>query len=462
MLYAHPNTAAHRALALIFFYAALVTCPVFAQLNLVPNPGFDSLSFCPTSEAQIKLAYPWQNGVLTPDLYNECSTHPSLQTPNPQGCNYLPPKNGGGYIGMYVYFSRELAETTLLQPLERGKQYYARFFVAPDENCNSGWEQSFTDAIALGIRVSQKTNSNYKLVAETSGTIINDTSKWTKVSGCFWAEGKEDNLRIGNFKTDAETLVEPPNDPFGFNYMFVDDLFLGTFDPFPDTVVMCPGQPLRLDATFLEAKYLWSTGDTSALLIASDTGRYVVHAVLDGCDFREEVVVVSAPPTQHTALADTSLCDAESIVLTAPLVGSYRWSDGSSGPRKVVSTPGAYRLTVTNSCGEFYFSQQVEAETCRCQVFVPNVFSPNDDGSNDALTTSIGCKYAFEVEQFAIYDRWGSLVFASKKHPVEAWNGYIGQRAAPPGVYTWCLTYKLLRNNTTRKITEYGDLTLLR
>lgn len=448
----------HRFLALIFLTSTLL----MAQKNLVPNPGFDSLSFCPTSESQIALAYPWRNGVFTPDLYHECSTSPNFQTPNPQGCNYLPPKNGGGYIGMYVYFSHELAETRLLEPLERGKQYYARFFVAPDENCNSGWEESFTDAIALGIRVSQNPNSNYNLVAETSGTIINDTSKWTKVSGCFWAVGNEDNLRIGNFKTDVETLIEPPNDPFGFNYMFVDDLFIGTFDPFPDTVLLCTGVPTKLDATFLEAEYQWNTGETEATLTVSDTGYYTVRATLEGCIFEDVVTVIRVPLSHSIPLDTADLCDNESLLLTAPLLGRYQWSNGSTAAQTVVKNSGQYDLTVTNECGEFLFSQNVEAADCRCRVFVPNAFSPNDDGDNDRVEVSIGCEYPFEIERFDIYDRWGSLVFSTKSSPPAAWDGQARGKKASPDVYTWLLTYDLLRNGTARRITEHGDLTLLR
>lgn len=450
----------HRFLTLYFLTSTLL----IAQKNLVPNPGFDSLKFCPTNYGQVTLAAPWQNGQGTPDIFHECSSASDYRVPNPFSCQNLPAQNGQGYAGITVYGTREFVETNLTEPLEGGKQYYVRFFVAADEDCLGG-PRSASDAIALLLkRTNNPAIDNFETIVENSGTIIKDTMQWVKISGCYFARGTEGILRIGNPKLDHESNYETnqPNYPYPENYMFVDDVFIGTFDPFPDTVLLCAGVPTKLDAMFLEAEYQWNTGATEAVLLASDTGRYVVQATLEGCVFRDVVTVASVPSAHSVMLDDADLCDNESLLLTAPLLGRYQWSNGSTAAQTIVKNPGQYDLTVTNECGEFLFSQKVEAADCRCRVYVPNVFSPNDDGSNDSLEVSIGCEYPFEVKRFDIYDRWGSLVFSTKSSPPVAWDGEaIGQKASP-GVYTWYLTYDLLRNGTARKITEYGDLTLLR
>jgi gliding motility-associated-like protein len=437
---------------------------VFSQKNLVPNGGFDSLEICPGNFGQIVLAEPWKNAQGTPDLFHECSSAPDYQVPFPFLCQNLPAQNGEGYAGIAVYGTREFIETNLLEPLTGGKPYYVRFFVAADKECQGGLPQSFSDAIALQLKRANDPTGNFETILENSGTLIKETVNWVKISDCYYARGSERELHIGNPKTDAESLYETdqPDYPYPENYMFVDDVFIGTFDPFPDTLLLCEGVPTVLDATFLESEYQWNTGATEAVLITSDTGRFVVQAVIDGCIFRDTVQVISLPPTPSTTLNDTTLCDGESLVLTAPIPGEYLWSNGSTAPQIVVKNPGEYSVTVTNECGEFHFSQKVVAENCRCRVFVPNIFSPNDDGFNDFLEISIGCEHEFTVERFEIFDRWGGQVFASKNYPLAAWDGTWNGKKAMPGVYVWRLTYSLNRNASVRKFTEQGDVTLLR
>jgi len=441
----------------------LVGKPVFAQKNLVPNGGFDILELCPNNFGQIVLAAPWQKDQGTPDLFHECSLAPDYRVPQPFLCQNLPAHNGQGYAGITVFGTREFLTTSLSEPLQGGKPYYVRFFVAADKDCKGG-PKSFSDAIALTLKRANSPTANFETIVENSGPVIKDTMSWVKISGCYYAKGSESGLRIGNPKSDQQSNYETdqPDYPYPENYMFVDDVFIGTFDPFPDTVLLCEGVPTTLDATFLESEYQWNTGATEAILITSDTGRFMVQATIDGCVFRDIVQVISLPPTSSTTLNDTTLCENESLLLTAPLPGEYLWSDGSTAVQTLVKNPGEYTVTVTNVCGEFYFSQKVDAENCRCRVFVPNIFSPNDDGYNDFLEISIGCEHVFEVEQFEIFDRWGSRVFSSKGYPPTDWDGKIKGKKATPGVYVWHLTYSLNRNGTTRKIIEQGNVTLLR
>ena len=461
----HPLLKSDTTAAAVSFLCALllVAKPVFSQKNLVPNGGFDILELCPNNFGQIVLAEPWQKDQGTPDLFHECSLAPDYRVPHPFLCQNLPAHNGQGYAGITVYGTREFLTTSLSEPLQGGKPYYVRFFVAADEDCKGG-PQSFSDAIALMLKRANSPTANFETIAENSGQVIKDTTSWVKISGCYYAKGSERELRIGNPKSDQQSNYETdqPDYPYPENYMFVDDVFIGTFDPFPDTVLRCEGMPTTLDATFLESEYQWNMGATEAILVTSDTGRYVVQATIDGCVFRDTVQVVSLPPTNSTTLNDTTLCDNESLVLNAPLPGDYLWSNGSTAPQIVVKNPGEYSVTVTNECGAFYFSQKVEAENCRCRVFVPNIFSPNDDGYNDALEISIGCEHDFTVEQFEIFDRWGGQVFSSKNYPLATWDGTIKGKKAAPGVYVWHLTYSLKRNGTARKIMEQGDVTLLR
>ena len=78
-------------------------------------------------------------------------------------------------------------------------------------------------------------------------------------------------------------------------------------------------------------------------------------------------------------------------------------------------------------------------EDCR-SVFVPNAFSPNNDGVNDAfyaLSESFTC---WERWQLQVYNRWGDLIWQSND-PDEYWYGQVqnGNHFVSDGVYVWVL-----------------------
>jgi gliding motility-associated-like protein len=71
-------------------------------------------------------------------------------------------------------------------------------------------------------------------------------------------------------------------------------------------------------------------------------------------------------------------------------------------------------------------------------VYVPNVFSPNDDGVNDFFTVYGGGEVS-EVT-LEIYSRWGELIFrrigAANDDP-GGWDGTFKGEAVSPGVFVW-------------------------
>ena len=76
-----------------------------------------------------------------------------------------------------------------------------------------------------------------------------------------------------------------------------------------------------------------------------------------------------------------------------------------------------------------------------CPITVPNVFTPNGDGSNDIFQVN-GLP---EVFQLTIYDCWGMNVFETTDGAV-MWNGHYlneGTRM-PEGVYYYVLTAESL------------------
>jgi gliding motility-associated-like protein len=98
----------------------------------------------------------------------------------------------------------------------------------------------------------------------------------------------------------------------------------------------------------------------------------------------------------------------------------------------------------------------------RAKFFIPNIFSPNGDGTNDELTvlTHPGVE---RVLKFSIFDRWGEVVY----HQVDfdgsdratSWDGRAEGKEVNPGVFVYLLELKLI---TGRSEIFTGTLTLIK
>ncbi len=461
-----------------FLVALLFLVALAFGQNLIPNPGFDDLTDCPNEHGQISLAHPWvtaTNG--TPDVYNECSSTERISVPNAGISNdsYQVQISGGGYAGIFVFenFSypgiSEYIETPLTIELQTNVQYYIRFYASPDITLtDNNW--IFTDAIGLALsdtfyyeELVPHLSSSLEPVVENIGKVITDTIGWTEVNGCYKAKGGEKYAIIGNFRSESETTVVAAN-PAIYNhvsYFYIEDVLIKAFDPLPDTLLLCDGQPEILNAAFLDAAYLWNTGDTDSILLAQNSGVYTVEAFMEKCVLTDTVVVLDTRDTNGFQ-ADTTICSDEPITITAPLPGSYYWSDGSRAREIQVSSSGIYSVTISNECGQFSFSTQVEAMDCECNVFVPNAISPNGDGINDALQVYFGCDYEYRILRFAVFDRWGGQMYTSGEGETPVWDGTAHGKPLPKGTYVWYLEYETLRNGLPEKNLEKGEVSLIR
>jgi gliding motility-associated-like protein len=88
--------------------------------------------------------------------------------------------------------------------------------------------------------------------------------------------------------------------------------------------------------------------------------------------------------------------------------------------------------------------------------FLPNAFSPNGDGRNDLFFPfSVNMK---EIRYFRIFNRWGELVFETKKFG-EGWDGmYKGQKQSTDS-YFWTIEGVSEEGKT---INKYGNVLLVK
>lgn len=107
--------------------------------------------------------------------------------------------------------------------------------------------------------------------------------------------------------------------------------------------------------------------------------------------------------------------------------------------------PGTYQVELTSidsSCSKFFTSlQTINIGNGRINVFMPNLFTPNDDGQNDVLKL-IGEFAEDDFSEFTLkmYNRWGSELWSSATTE-GSWDGTFENADVPQGVYYYVIQY---------------------
>jgi len=98
----------------------------------------------------------------------------------------------------------------------------------------------------------------------------------------------------------------------------------------------------------------------------------------------------------------------------------------------------------------------------RRDVYIPNGFSPNNDGVNDILMIYAG-EGVERILEFDIYSRWGESVFYVSNFlpndPLYGWNGFFRNQPAPLDVYVYYA--RVLYKDGKEKLLK-GDILLAR
>jgi len=214
------------------------------------------------------------------------------------------------------------------------------------------------------------------------------------------------------------------------------------------------------------------SGETIAIG-AGSTRQLQVTDLINGCTFNEQVTVPSFPNvTASFSLNPNSICipfsqagSVNVIDLSQNAVsGVWNFGNGnifpySSGQSITQIYPGSgnYLITldVANAAG---CADSTEVELCilpENPVFIPDIFSPNDDGNNDMLFVR---GFGLSKIDFRIYNRWGEEVF-STNDPAKGWDGQ--QRGQPSSSGSYFYTFKAIAGDGI-SLNITGEIALIR
>ncbi|MEO5907541.1 MAG: hypothetical protein ABIQ11_12495, partial [Saprospiraceae bacterium] len=336
----------------------------FAQ-NLVPNPGFETYTTCPVNinMGQPLESTPWvvpTGG--TSDYFNACHMGGIVGVPN-NIFGVQPAHTGNAYAGGLFHYAswqdyREYLQIQLTEPMLPNTRYQVNFWYSLS---------SFSCPIdKLGVHISNDQVTDYSIYTDLSVTPqleLNEGlitgNEWQLFSECYFATGGEQWLTIGNFYSDAESMLGagcPGMLGTVIAYFYYDDFYIEHGQTFaidlgPDQL-LCDTEILTYDFDPSLGSYLWQDNTTSPEYEISTSGLYSV-TLTTSCGVVEDDIQVDVmnAPEPFDLGPDVTLCDLDQVNFNFdPASGDFLWQDGSMDPTYTIDQEGTYSLTISNEC----------------------------------------------------------------------------------------------------------------
>jgi gliding motility-associated-like protein len=229
----------------------------------------------------------------------------------------------------------------------------------------------------------------------------------------------------------------------------------------------------KSDTSLSNVSFLWDFGDGSTSAATNpdhyynSAGFYSIKLVVSaglGCTDSVTKTVQVLTNSLADFSFDTVDCSGK-VNFTNLSTGAtdFLWDFGDGktsidvNPLHTYDLKGIYPVTLVSSRKKGCFDtikKGVEVTSSENRMFVPNVFSPNNDLNNDVFKV-MGWDYNCEKYRLIIYNRWGQELYDSDQFPgeVPSWNGYYQNKRVASGVYI----YLILGKN----LSKYGSVTVI-
>lgn len=252
----------------------------------------------------------------------------------------------------------------------------------------------------------------------------------------------------------------------------------------------CNFQSSSTIATGINTSYSWNFGDggtggtnsslnhcftnnsasaaityTISLMVTSDSGCVSTLT-------KNNYITVFPTPAASCTATEYDIIERSSTQLSASGGGSYKWVPSTgincdtcqntfASPTHTIT----YCVLVTNldACTDSTCLTINVEKYCPSEFEIPNAFSPNNDGHNDAFCLQ-GWSDCVKEFNIIIFDRWGAMVFESTD-PTFCWDGtapLLGIGADKPmGPAAFVYSVKATTLNG-KQITKKGNISLIR
>jgi gliding motility-associated-like protein len=267
---------------------------------------------------------------------------------------------------------------------------------------------------------------------------------------------------------DITVVVNPMPIP-----LFSTDMFFGGCLPFSPTFTDQTGENGNGPSP---ASVVWDFGNGasssqmgSAVNIYDNYGCYDISltaTTAEGCTATltqqdyvcvNEIIASFEPNTYEQPITNPVF----EFTNTSMNATSYEWSFGDNTYTDFINTTHTYDQYGVYSVMLVAYAQDGCSDTAYqvitvkdvVIIYVPNTFTPNEDGLNDLFIPQLTSGYdRNNGYEFNIYNRWGEIIFQSTQ-PLEGWDGTFNDSPVQNGTYIWTIRFK---DSMSNKIYDYN------
>lgn len=454
------------------------SCELIEPVSVIPNPSFEDMDCCPTDRSELDCASLWiQASEPTTDYIHNCGYGGWDQFPPPR-----PFPDGEGIMGFRDGRVRNNSD----EPEPYWKEYAGACLISPllkDSSYRFQFDVGFVDAdksppIDISFfGTADCDNLPFGVDDEAFGCPTNSPD-WIKLGEVRVDGGTGDkwvNAIIETVMTEDIYAIaigpdcNPVSTPISIYYFF-DNLLLANIESF-DLQISEIDHPCSEDYTFSipynpDFEYQWYLSgvaivgeNTSTLSQNYGEGSYQV-SIVNGSSCRISAAFEYVLP-EFNSIPNVSICQGESYALgEVQLTESGIYLDtleNQNGCDSIIalelnvigdsfdtidmailegemleiqnqtfSEAGDYPISLSTSLG---CDSLVLLKLSTFTIYIPNVFSPNNDGVNE-LFYPFSPTGTVESYTLQIYNRWGERIFEGQE-----WDG----RDQQAGVYVYAI-----------------------
>ncbi|MEP7264896.1 MAG: gliding motility-associated C-terminal domain-containing protein [Bacteroidota bacterium] len=204
-----------------------------------------------------------------------------------------------------------------------------------------------------------------------------------------------------------------------------------------------------------------------------DTGTYT-YIIVDsiGCKAIGTAVITEPDPITIEVHPDITYIDANEpvqliVTCTNCANATFQWTppdflscDTCFNPVATPDNDINYQVSVIiTSNGKTCTADTITYIHVNPHFFLPNSFTPNNDGKNDVLEILGDNKVNAADFEITIYNRWGQPVFKSNDINFQ-WNGTFNNKKATSGIYQYIIKYYHV-SDSKHPVSMNGHLTIL-
>jgi len=238
-----------------------------------------------------------------------------------------------------------------------------------------------------------------------------------------------------------------------FTDCVVKDSFLVNITPSPVLTfvkrdsLLCPGKSITLNAITGFSNYQWQDGTSGGNYIINKPGLYKVTATNYCGNISSDSILVTNSDTSLNIILSQTICLYDTAFIALPDdVTNILWKPNTNGllNNKTLSLYPQQNTLYTISAERMpncTLTKQTEVviKVCPQTFFMPNSFTPNNDGRNDFFKPSVSLPLTSYHMQ--VFNRYGQIVFESTNQ-YSGWDGTYKGNRQPMGGYIYQCSYR--------------------